>query len=59
MTEEPGKDVVPHGGEAPNLLDFPVKDPLRETYQGQWKQEAASRHTEARCGRRLGLWCVS
>ena len=26
------------GIEPPNPLDFPVKDPLRETYQGRWKQ---------------------
>jgi hypothetical protein len=37
MTDEQRKEVVPHGGE-PNLLDFPVKDPLRETYQGRWKE---------------------
>jgi len=24
--------------EPPNPLDFPVKDPLREAYQGRWKQ---------------------
>jgi hypothetical protein len=38
MTDEQSKDVVPHSGEPPNLLDSPVKDPLRETYEGQWKQ---------------------
>jgi hypothetical protein len=26
------------GTETPNPLDFPVKDPLREAYQGRWKQ---------------------
>ena len=25
-------------GEPPNPLDFPIKDPLRETYEGRWKQ---------------------
>ena len=24
--------------EPPNPLDFPAKDPLREAYQGRWKQ---------------------
>jgi len=27
-----------HHGEPPNPLDFPAKDPLRETYEGRWKQ---------------------
>jgi hypothetical protein len=26
------------GTELPSPLDFPVKDPLREVYQGRWKQ---------------------
>jgi hypothetical protein len=26
------------GTEPPNPLDFPAKDPLREVYQGRWKQ---------------------
>ena len=26
------------GTEPSNPLDFPVKDPLREAYQGRWKQ---------------------
>jgi len=38
MTDEQDKEVVPQSGEPPNLLDFPVRDPLRETYQGRWKQ---------------------
>ena len=25
-------------GEPPNALDFSAKDPLRETYEGRWKQ---------------------
>jgi hypothetical protein len=31
---------APHnvGTEPPNPLDFPLKDPLREAYQGRWKQ---------------------
>ncbi len=26
------------GSEPPNRFDFPAKDPLREVYQGRWKQ---------------------
>ena len=38
MADEQPEKIVPHSGEPPNLLDFPVKDPLRETYQGRWKE---------------------
>jgi len=38
MTNEQPEKLVPRSGEPPNLLDFPVKDPLRETYQGRWKK---------------------
>jgi hypothetical protein len=30
--------VRPASDPAPNPLDFPVKDPLRETYEGRWQK---------------------
>jgi hypothetical protein len=37
MTDEPPKNLA-QSGEPPNPLDFPFKDPLRETYEGRWQQ---------------------
>jgi uncharacterized RDD family membrane protein YckC len=56
MTDEQRKEVVPHSGEPPNLLDFPVKDPLRETYQGRWKELPVIQKVGVIV--MLGLWCV-
>lgn len=38
MTDEQPEKIVPHSGQPPNLLDLPIKDALRETYQGRWKE---------------------
>ncbi len=55
MTDKHHKNVAPHGGE-PNLLDFPVKDPLRETYQERWKQLPVIQKLGVVVV--LGFWCV-
>ena len=36
MNEHKAPRIV--GTEPPNPLDFPAKEPLREIYQGRWKQ---------------------
>jgi hypothetical protein len=47
---------VPHVGGPPNLLGFPVKDPLRETYQGRWKELPVIQKVGVIVV--LGFWCV-
>jgi hypothetical protein len=50
----------PHGsheeGESPNPLDFPVKDPLREAYEGRWQQLPAIQKVGVIA--MFGFWCV-
>jgi hypothetical protein len=36
MTDEQPKKLAQ--SEPLNPLDFPIKDPLRETYEGRWQQ---------------------
>jgi hypothetical protein len=36
-TDEHRNRFLSQSGEPPNPLDFPVKDPLRETYEGRWQ----------------------
>ena len=38
MTDEKSKRVFVTPSDPPNPLDFPVKDPLRETYEGRWRR---------------------
>jgi hypothetical protein len=38
MTDEQREKLVQQSSEPPYPLDFPIKDPLRETYEGRWQQ---------------------
>jgi hypothetical protein len=56
MTDEQPEKIVPHSGQPPNLLDLPIKDPLREAYQGRWKQLPVIQKLGVIV--MLGFWCV-
>ena len=55
MTDKQNKRL-PQSDELPNLLDFPVKDPLREAYQGRWQQIPVVQKVGVIV--MLGFWCV-
>ncbi len=42
--------------EPPNPLDFPVKDPLREAYEGRWSQLPPIQKVGLTVV--LGFWCL-
>ena len=40
----------------PNPLDFPIKDPLRETYEGRWARLPLIQKVGLTVA--LGFWCL-
>ncbi len=56
MTDGPHETFRPQSGEPPNPLDFPVKDPLKETYEGRWQQLPVIQKIGVIVF--LGFWCV-
>jgi uncharacterized RDD family membrane protein YckC len=54
MTDEQPKKLAQ--SEPPNPLDFPIKDPLRETYEGRWQQLPVIQKVGVIVA--LGSWCL-
>ena len=55
MTDEQPKKLA-QSGDPPNPLDFPIKDPLRETYEGRWQQLPVIQKVGVIVA--LGSWCL-
>ena len=56
MTDEQRKRFFPQSGEPPNPLEFPVKDPLREAYEGRGQQLPVIQKVGVIIV--LGFWCL-
>jgi hypothetical protein len=56
MSDKKNNKVIVQSGDPPNPLDFPAKDPLRETYEGRWSQLPLVQ--KAGVIIMLGFWCV-
>jgi hypothetical protein len=56
LTDDQRRRFPPRDGEPPNPLDFPFKDPLRETYQGRWQQLPLIQKVGVIV--MLGFWCL-
>jgi hypothetical protein len=50
------RKALHHDGDAPNPLDFPIKDPLVETYEGRWAQLPPIQKVGMIVV--LGFWCL-